>query len=110
MIRARAWCGPLLAALLLVGCGPGPCPPGVSHHDTFTDMVSSSESLACANMGSCDTLCMELAMSHASAHVEVQSCARVDADAGTDDAGADAGRQRQVTVDVSYLAFPFCGT
>jgi hypothetical protein len=100
----------LLAVLLLGGCGPGPCPPGVSHHDTFTDVVSSSESLACANMGSCDTLCMDLAMSHAGARVEVQSCMRVDADGGADDAGADAGGQQQVTVDVSYLAFPFCGT
>jgi len=111
MIRARAERGLLLAVLLLGGCGSSPsCPPGVSHHDTFSVVVSSSESLACANMGSCDTLCMELAMNHANAHVEVQSCMRVDADGGADDAGADAGGQQQVTVDVSYLAFPFCGT
>jgi len=107
MIGARRG---LLLAVLLGDCGQGPCPPGVSHNDTFTEVVSSSESLACANMGSCDTLCMDLAMSHASAHVEVQSCTRVDADGGADEAGADAGGQRQVTVDVSYLAFPFCGT
>jgi hypothetical protein len=110
MIRARAGLGLLLAVLLLGGCGQGPCPPGVSHHDTFTVVVSSSSSLACANMGSCDTLCMDLATSHANARVEVQSCMRVDADGGADDAGADAGGQQQVTVDVSYLAFPFCGT
>jgi hypothetical protein len=109
MIGARAARG-LLLAVLLGGCGSGPCPPGVSHHDTFTAVVSSSESLACANMGNCDILCMDWAMSHASAHVEIQSCTRVDADGGAHDAGADAGGQRQVTVDVSYLAFPFCGT
>lgn len=110
MIGARAGRGLLLAALLLGGCGQGPCPPGVPHHDTFTAVVSSSESLACANMGSCDILCMELAMIHASARVEVQSCMRVDADGGAVDAGADAGGQQEITVDVSYLAFPFCGT
>ena len=109
MIRAMSGRGVLLAVLLLGGCGSS-CPPGVPHHDTFTDVGSSPESLACANMGSCDTLCMELAMSHASAHVEVQSCMRVDADGGAGDAGADAGGQQQVTVDVSYLVFTQCGT
>ena len=110
MIGARTARGLLLAVLLLGGCGSSPtCPPGVSHHDTFTVVVSSASSLSCVNAGSCDPLCMEVVMNHANAHVEVQSCLRVDADGGADDAGADAGGQQQVTVDVSYLVFPFCG-
>jgi hypothetical protein len=84
--------------------------------DVTATAVNAGEVARCAQSGDCRDLCTQTAMTRAHAHVVVDSCTRVERDGGMDGAteagapdGGTPGDTTQVTLDISYRVFEFCG-
>jgi hypothetical protein len=109
MVIARSAVAALAAAVVaLAGCdSSGPCPVSEVRQETVdvpSNAANMGEFVTC-EQGDCTALCTETAERRVQAHVVVDSCARVQPDAGA----PDAGQGQQVTLQMTYRVYR-CGT
>lgn len=102
----------LVVATLCSSCDDNnnTCPVKDDRHEvvTLTDSPTTTVVAMCVASGNCMQLCTETAMAHSSPdHSDVYSCKRVDADAGVDAGSSDGFAQ--VTLEIDYRVYAFCG-